>query len=47
MKDWSCLDQVYRHSLSRHSDLVRAVAVLTQFAIDDGETLFETNYINS
>ena len=44
LKQWGCLQQVYRHELQRHAELLRAVAVITQFAIDDGEKLFEVDY---
>ena len=43
-KQWGCLRQVYRHELQRHAELLRAVAVITQFAIDEGEKLFEVCY---
>ena len=44
LKQWGCLAQVYRHELAMHQDLVRAVAVITQFAIDQGEILFQVDY---
>ena len=42
-KQWGCLKQVFRHKedLARqHSSCFRAVAVITQLAIDNGEPLF-------
>ena len=45
-KDWGVLRQRFRHSinLARHGDIFRAVAVLTQLAINNGEKLFSTGY---
>ena len=44
LKQWGCLSQVYRHELEFHTELLRAVAVMTQLSIDNGEKLFELNY---
>lgn len=35
---------VWRHNVVFHSAAFRAVAVLTQLAIDNGEELFEVEY---
>lgn len=41
IKDFSILSQVYRHKLIDHCHVFRAVVVLTQLAIENGEPLFE------
>jgi hypothetical protein len=44
-KQWGCLKQVFRHNddlARRHSSCFRAVAVITQLSIEDGEPLFST-----
>ena len=43
-KDWGILKQVYRHDLPSHSEVFRAIAVITQIAIDSGEKLFSYIY---
>ena len=43
-KDLGILRQVYRHKLEDHGDVVRAVLVLTQIAINQGEKLFTCGY---
>ena len=43
-KDWGVLRQLFRHSLPDHGDIFRAIAVLTQLAINAGEKLFSTGY---
>ena len=44
LKTWGILSQVFRHNILRHGEVLRACAVLTQLAIDDGEKLFEVEY---
>jgi len=41
IKDFGILSQVYRHNLIGHCHVFRAVIVLTQLAIENGEPLFE------
>ena len=41
IKDFGILSQVYRHKLIDHCHVFRAVVVLTQLAIENGEPLFE------
>jgi len=41
IKDFGILSQVYRHNLIDHCHVFRAVVVLTQLAIENGEPLFE------
>jgi len=44
MKQFQCLRaNPFRHSIDKHSKCVRAVAVLTQLAIEEGEPLFEVD----
>lgn len=40
MKQWDILDVQYRHDLSTHGMVFRAIAVITQVAIKNGEPLF-------
>ena len=44
LKTWGILSQVFRHSILRHGDVLRACAVVTQLTIEDGEPLFEVEY---
>ena len=39
-KSFGILKQTYRHNLINHGNIFRAVAVLTQLAIENGEPLF-------
>ena len=41
LKNWRCLDERFRHGIINHLSCVRAVAVLTQLAIESGEGLFD------
>ena len=43
-KQWGLLKQVYRHEIARHGEAFRAIAVLTQLAINNGEQLFACGY---
>ena len=46
-KQWGCLKQVFRHSHDlayKHASVFRAVAVITQLAIEDGEPLYAVKY---
>ena len=43
-KSWKCLDEQLRHSLARHSQMFRAVAVISQLAVESGEPLFQIDY---
>lgn len=40
-KNWECLKQIFRHGHIKHSMCMRAVVVLTQLAIRDGEVVFD------
>lgn len=40
MKQWEILKVSYRHDLSTHGDVFRAILVITQVAIHNGEPLF-------
>ena len=45
LKFWSILqNKPYRHDISKHGDVVRAVAVICQIGINNGEKLFECGY---
>ena len=47
MKQFGCLKQVFRHAddlAYKHASAFRAVAVITQLSIDDGEPLFSVKY---
>ena len=43
-KQWGILKQVYRGDLSKHHEVFRVVAIVTQLAIENGEPLFATEY---
>lgn len=43
-KMWGCLNQTFRHERTKHGDVFRACAVLTQLAIEDGEILYPVEY---
>ena len=44
-KNWSCLNTSFRHGVDLHSDCMHAVVVLTQLAIEDGQTLFNAAFV--
>ena len=44
LKDWSILRQTYRHNIIDHHDVMDAICVITQLAINNGECLFEVEY---
>ena len=43
LKQWNILRSEYRHSIEDHGSVFRAVAVLTQLALEKGEPLFDVN----
>ena len=43
-KQFGILKQVYHHDLSDHADVFRAIAVITEIAIENGKPLFECGY---
>ena len=43
-KLWGCLAQTFRHDLDQHGDVFRAVAVICQLTINNGEQLFQVDY---
>ena len=43
-KDWLVLSGVYQHKIGDHGDIVRAIVVMTQIKINNGEKLFQTGY---
>lgn len=44
LKQWHCLHDTFRHDLVKHGSVFRAVAVITQVAIENGEPLFSVDY---
>ncbi len=44
LKNWGILSQVYRHDITRHGNVFRACAVVTQLIVENGEPLFEVEY---
>ena len=44
IKIFNCLTQKFRHSVDKHSMCFRALAVLTQLAIERGEPLYSVEY---
>ena len=44
LKQWRCLKGVWRHDIEKHSIAFRAVVVMTQLAIANGEPLFQVEY---
>ena len=45
-KHWNCLNHNFRHGVTFHRDCMCAVVVLTQLAIEDGESLFDAAFVN-
>jgi hypothetical protein len=43
-KHFGCLNKRFRHDPNKHSACFRAVAVITQIALDLGEPLFDVEY---
>jgi hypothetical protein len=46
LKNWGILSQVFRHHRIMHGDVFRACTVVTQLTIQDGEPLFEVEYVD-
>lgn len=44
LKLYTCLVDRFRHGVEKHAACFRAVAVMTQIAIENGEPLFDVNY---
>jgi len=44
MKNWGALKQVWRHRFTSHGSVFRAIAVITQMRIENGEPLFQCGY---
>ena len=44
LKQWEILKQVYRHDITKHGYVLRAVAVVVQVAIENGEPLIQVDY---
>ena len=43
-KEWGALKNKFRHKISRHRSVFRAIAVLTQLKIENGYPLFQVDY---
>jgi hypothetical protein len=43
-KQWGILKQVFRGDISKHNQVFRFVAIVTQIAIENGEPLFGVDY---
>ena len=43
-KNWEILKSMYCHDIMEHGNVFRAIAVVTQISIDEGERLFEVEY---
>ena len=43
-KSWGILKQVYRQDITCHGEVFRAIAIITQLAIENGSPLFQVNY---
>jgi hypothetical protein len=46
LKNHRCLEERFRHGIKKHSACFRAVAVLTQLAIENGDALFDVREYN-
>jgi hypothetical protein len=45
LKNWGILEQVFRQQdITQHGDVLRAVAIITQLSIENGEPLFQVEY---
>ena len=44
MKQWDILSVPYRHEVGTHGTVFRAIAVITQLALRNGEPLFPVDY---
>ena len=45
-KFWGILAQEFRHDIADHGDVFRTVAVISQLEINQGERLFDCNYMD-
>ena len=43
-KQWGCLLNRFRHSVGKHGDIFRCVAVITQLTVVHGEPLYDVEY---
>lgn len=46
LKNFTCLDQVFRHSSEKHAACFRSSAVLVQLAMEAGEEIFAATEYN-
>jgi hypothetical protein len=45
-KHFEALNKIFSHDISLHADVFRAVAVITQLTINNGQPLFQCGYKN-
>ena len=43
-KVWEILKQPFRHNIVEHGEVFRAIAVIIQLGIDEGDKLFQVDY---
>ena len=43
-KDFEVLQKIFRHDIGLHGDVFRAVAIITQIKINNGQKLFQCGY---
>lgn len=43
-KNWACMAERFRHGVAYHHECFMAIVVLTQFAIENGEPLFDASF---
>ena len=43
-KQFAILSRIYRHNIAHHGAVFRSIAVLTQMALEGGESLFQVEY---
>ncbi len=44
LKQWEILKQVYRDAITKHGYVFRAIVMIVQNAIENGEPLFHVDY---
>ena len=45
-KDFGAMRQIWRNEIPKHGDAFRAIAIILQLSINQGERLFECNYVD-
>jgi hypothetical protein len=44
LKQWEILKQVYRHAITKHGHVLRAIVAVVQIAFENGGQLFYVDY---